>query len=94
MRIGILELHLDLPGLHSLKEKRGIIKTLLNRVRNDFQVAAAEVAHQDLWQSAGLGFAAIGNDAAALQSRLHKVVNAIEAGGYGVVVDFRIDVIA
>ena len=91
MHVVVLEVRLNLPGVRSLKEKRGIIKSLLERVRNRFQVAVAEVAHQDRWQMAGLGFAAIGNDVAVLQGRMQKVANFIEADGAGVVVDFRLE---
>ncbi|MBF0137109.1 MAG: DUF503 domain-containing protein [Magnetococcales bacterium] len=93
MRIGVLEVRLHLPGVHSLKEKRSIVKGLLARIRNQFEVAAAEVDHLDLWQSAGLGMAAVGNDTALLQSRLRKVVTFIEQSGQASVADFRVDVI-
>ncbi|MBF0153547.1 MAG: DUF503 domain-containing protein [Magnetococcales bacterium] len=93
MRIAVLEIRLHLPGVHSLKEKRSIIKGLLAKVQQRFAVAAAEVAHQDVWQTAGLGMAVVGNDAALLQSRLRKVVESIEQSGQVVVADFRVDVL-
>ncbi|MBF0623732.1 MAG: DUF503 domain-containing protein [Magnetococcales bacterium] len=94
MQIGVLEVRLDLPGVHSLKGKRGIIKGLLARIRQRFEVAAAEVAHQDRHQTAGLGMAVVGNDVALLQRRLQQVVTFIENSGQGVVVDYRVDVIS
>lgn len=94
MRVVVMELRLDMPGVRSLKEKRGIVKSVLERVRNRFQVAVAEVAHQGHWQTAGLGFAAIGNDATVLQSRIQKVVQFIESDAAGVVVDFRVEFLA
>ena len=94
MHVAVLEVHLDMPGVRSLKEKRGIVKSVLERVRNRFQVAVAEVAHQDQWQSAGLGFAAIGNDVAVLQSRLQKVVQFIENGPAGIIVDYQVEFLA
>ncbi|MBF0426017.1 MAG: DUF503 domain-containing protein [Magnetococcales bacterium] len=93
MRVGILEIELHLPGVRSLKEKRGIIKSLTARIRQRFQVAIAEVAHQDAWQSAGLGAAAVGNDAALLQERLRALVRAIEESGLVVLVDFHIEIL-
>ena len=93
MHVGIMELRLDLPGVHSLKEKRGIVKGLLERIRNRFQVAVAEVAHQDRWGTAGLGFASVGNEVAMLQSRLRKVAQFIETDGRGVMVDFRVEIL-
>ncbi len=93
MRIGIMELRLNLPGVHSLKQKRGIVKSLLAQSRNRFQVAAAEVAHQDHWRTAGLGFALVGNDASLLQSRLAKLLDFIENGGQGVVADYQVEIL-
>ena len=46
MHIYCLEIHLSLPS-HSLKEKRGIVKSILGRARNRFNVACAEVDRQD-----------------------------------------------
>ncbi|MBF0160923.1 MAG: DUF503 domain-containing protein [Magnetococcales bacterium] len=95
LHVAVLEVRLDLPGVRSLKEKRGIVKSLLERLRHRFQVAVAEVAHQDHWQTAGLGVAAIGNDVAVLQGWMQKVVQFIETDGSGVVVvDFRLEFLA
>ena len=52
---------LHLPAVHSLKEKRAVIRPILDGARHRFQVAAAEVDHQDQWQRAGLGMAAVGS---------------------------------
>jgi uncharacterized protein len=93
MQVGTLEIILDLGGLSSLKQKRGIIKGLLSRVRQKFEVAAAEVAEQDTIRSACLGFSTVGNDAAMLQSRLQKIVNFIELDGQTVIIDFRMDIL-
>ncbi|MBF0370799.1 MAG: DUF503 domain-containing protein [Magnetococcales bacterium] len=94
MQIGSLQIRLDFPGVHSLKEKRSIVKRLMHQVRNRFEVAAAEVAHQDVWQTAGLGFVSVGNDPAHLQSRMQKIVNFIENSGEGVLVDFHLEIIS
>lgn len=94
MHVVTMAVRLDLPGVHSLKEKRGIVKSLLERVRNRFHMAVAEVGHQDHWQTATLGFAAVGNEVGVLQSRMQKVVHFIEADAAGVVVDFRVEFLA
>jgi len=54
---------LRLPDAHSLKDKRSIVKTLLDGSRRRFQVAAAETDHQDEWQRSQLGFTAISSAA-------------------------------
>ena len=94
MHVAVMEVQLSLPGVRSLKEKRGIVKSLLARVQQRFHVAVAEVAHQDRWQMAGLGFSAIGNDVAVLQRRMHKVELFIESGTMGGIVDFRVEFLA
>ncbi|MBF0143877.1 MAG: DUF503 domain-containing protein [Magnetococcales bacterium] len=93
MRIGLLELTLHLPGVRSLKEKRGIVKGLLARVRQRFEVSAAEVAYQDQWQSVGLGVALVGNEVGPLQGRLRQVVRFCEMNGEVVVGDYHIEVL-
>ena len=71
-----LDLHLD--GCASLKEKRSLIKPLLARLHREFNVAAAEVARQDVWQSAEIAFVVVGNDAAHLRAELQNIVRWIE----------------
>ena len=63
MHVATLQVELHLPACHSLKEKRAVIKPILEGARRRYQVAAAEVAFQDKWQRAALGFAAVGGEA-------------------------------
>ena len=51
MKIAVLKIRLYAPWVHSLKEKRMIIKSLLAKIRNKFQVSAAEVEEQDVLQN-------------------------------------------
>jgi uncharacterized protein YlxP (DUF503 family) len=69
---------LQLDGVSSLKEKRSILKSVLKRLTNQFNVAAAEVDHQDVWQTAVIGLAAVGNDSAYLHGLMEKAVGWIE----------------
>ncbi|MGN7612019.1 DUF503 domain-containing protein [Magnetococcales bacterium HHB-1] len=93
MRVGVLQLYIDLPGVQSLKEKRGLVKRILHQTRKKFFSSAAEVDQHDYCQSAGLGFSLVGNSAPNLQSRLHKIVDFVDQTGLGVVVDFHIEVL-
>ncbi len=61
MVIGACEITLHLPETHSLKEKRQIIKSVIARVRNQFDVAIAEVEENDRWQIAKLGITCVSN---------------------------------
>lgn len=91
--VAILQLRLHLPGVGSLKEKRSIVKSLLERIRQRFPVSAAEVEELDRWQGAGLGFAVVGNDVPVLQRLLGQVVAFVEGDGRSIVADYRIEII-
>ena len=56
MPVGLLTLEIHLPYAHSLKEKRMVVQRLRDRLRRKFNVAVAELDHQDLWQRAVLGW--------------------------------------
>jgi uncharacterized protein len=72
----VVKLHLN--GVYSLKEKRRIVKSLCVRLPQKFNLAAAEVEHQDVWQTAVIGLATIGTDSGYLHGLLEKAVAWIE----------------
>ena len=72
MFIYCLEIHLSLQS-HSLKEKRGIVKSILGRVRNRFNVACAEVDRQDNAGVAVLGFVTVSPDKQLARQVLERV---------------------
>ncbi|MDX1412901.1 MAG: DUF503 domain-containing protein [Candidatus Promineifilaceae bacterium] len=78
MHIATCEIKLHLEGVYSLKEKRRILKFILKRLSNQFNVATAEIDHHDVWQSSVIGLVTIGNDAAYLHGLLEKAVAWIE----------------
>lgn len=73
MAIGLLTLHIHLPGCNSLKEKRSRIKPILSRLRKEFNVATAELDLQDVWQSAVIGCVTLSSDTAQNQRLLQQV---------------------
>lgn len=79
MFIHCLEIHLSLPS-HSLKEKRGIVKSVLGRARNRFNVACAEVDRQDNSGVAVLGFVTVSPDKNISRRTLEKVEEWIYEG--------------
>jgi uncharacterized protein YlxP (DUF503 family) len=74
MFIGSLTLDLFLPETHSLKAKRSVVKSVLQRLRNEFNVATAEVGEQDRWQIARLGVVCVSSDSGYAQAQLQAVV--------------------
>ena len=92
MAIGTLRLDLRLRGVHSLKEKRGVLAPLLAKIRNDLHCAAAEVDMADAWQGSVVEVACVNSDRVAAEATLRRVIYAVESGGEVEVVDHHIDV--
>jgi uncharacterized protein YlxP (DUF503 family) len=93
MVIGVCTIYLSIPGNHSLKGKRQVLKSVIARVHHDFNVSIAEVDRQDSWQVATLGVACVSTDSAYAHGLLTKVVQAISS--YRVdaeIADFRIEI--
>ena len=78
MHIGVCTLYLRLLESHSLKEKRRVIKSIKDRVRNKFNVSISEIDELDKWQWATLGVACISNDARFANSVLSKIVDFVD----------------
>ncbi|MEJ5225499.1 MAG: DUF503 domain-containing protein [Anaerolineales bacterium] len=76
--IATLTIHLHLPGCRSLKEKRGLLKPFISRLRREFNLSVAEMDAQDAWQQALIGCAMIGNDAAHLHSAMQAVARWVQ----------------
>lgn len=79
MRIGALTVTLYAPWVHSLKEKRMLVQSLLKKTRDRFNVSAAEVDAQDLHQTLVLGFVCAAGTTQLADSILDKVLGFIEA---------------
>ena len=77
MRIAVLTVTLRAPWVHSLKEKRMEVRSLLARARNQFNVSAAESGAQDLHQTIELSFAAIAGNSAQADSILGHLLDFI-----------------
>lgn len=71
--IGLLTIHLNLPGCKSLKEKRSQLKPLLACLHRKFNISVAEVGLQDKWSETIIACAMLGNDVAHLQRSLATV---------------------
>jgi uncharacterized protein YlxP (DUF503 family) len=73
MFVAALTVNLHLPAVHSLKEKRAVVRPIVEGARRRYSVAAAEVGDQDLWQRATLGFAAVSGSAGHAADTLDTV---------------------
>ncbi len=82
MHIGVLKIKLRLAENETLKGKRQVLKSVMARVRNTFNVCIAEVDDQDYWQLATLGVTCVSNDPQHANEVLSKVLNFIGSGRY------------
>jgi uncharacterized protein YlxP (DUF503 family) len=78
MVIGLLTLELLIAESQSLKDKRQVLKSLLETTRQRFNVSAAEVDHLDLWQRATIAVACVSKDQVFVDQVLNKVLRTIE----------------
>lgn len=94
MVIAVCRVVLHLPENQSLKSKRQVVKSILGRVRHRFEVSAAEIEDQDVWQVATLGFGCVGNDPRLMNEILSKVVDFIERDRPEVpLLDYQIEIL-
>jgi len=77
--IGVLTLVLRLENSHSLKDKRHVVKSLQDRLRNKFNVAVAEIDYQDLWQRAAVAVVTVSSD----HVHAEKVLRSVEGEAAG-----------
>lgn len=78
MILGSCRIVLYLPGVHSLKEKRSIVKSVLGRLRSRFNISAAEVDAQDIHQRAVIGVACVSSSFDYARGQLEAVVKWVE----------------
>jgi len=78
MVVGVCCLDIFLSEGSSLKRKRQVIRRLIARVREKFNVSISEVGGHDLWQRAQVGICLVGNDKKFINSSLDKVVDYVE----------------
>lgn len=93
MTVGILRITFLLHGNQSLKDKRRVVKSLVEKSRHRFNVSVAEVADQDAHQRATIGVAVIGNDGRVLNSLLDHIVEFMDSQGLAELMDHEIELI-
>lgn len=85
MVIAMAYLVVEIPGSHSLKEKRSIVRPVIKRVQSRFNVSVAEIDNLDSWQVAGIGLVCVSNSGGHADEMLQNVIGFIEdnlADGY------------
>jgi uncharacterized protein len=79
MAVGILTLNIELPGCHSLKDKRSRILPIIHRLHEQFNISVSETAYQDAWQLTEISCALVANDRIFIEKSLHEVIRYLES---------------
>ncbi len=93
MVIGTGTITFNTNHCHSLKEKRKIVKSILARVRNTYNVSIAEVDLNDVHKRAEIGFAFVGNDRRRINSNIDKMFEFIDNLSLAEIVDTQVEII-
>jgi uncharacterized protein len=79
MVVGTLKIEFRIQDNHSLKDKRKILRSMVDRVKNKFNASVAEVGSNDNWQKIELGVTTVGNDRRHIDSSLSNILEFIES---------------
>ena len=77
MVVGVGKLVFRLHECRSLKAKRKVIKAIVRRIDNHFNVSVAEVGDNDVYQRAQVGFAVVGNSGSLVNAKMDKIINMV-----------------
>ena len=94
MHVGACQIRCRLPENHSLKGKRQVIKSIIDRVKHRYNVSIAEVDNLELWQLMTIGITCVSNDAQHVNETLSKVVAFIENSHFDIeMLDYEIEIL-
>ena len=82
-----------LHDCRSLKGKRKVVKSIISRLRNNFNASVAEIGSNDVHQRADIGFSLIGNDQSIINSKIDKMINLAEDLGLAEIIDTEMEII-
>ncbi len=91
MVVAVARITLMIPDNHSLKGKRKVVRSLVEKVRHRFDASIAEVEDHDLWQKAKIGVALVGNDSQLLQTRLSQIMQYMESQHLAEIIDSQVE---
>jgi len=81
MIVGVMTVQLHMQGVASLKEKRGIVKSVIGRLKSRFNVSVSEVDHQDEKRSAVIGIALVSNETRFIDQQFDAIINFMQRDG-------------
>ncbi|MDN7241240.1 DUF503 domain-containing protein [Planococcus sp. N028] len=74
-----MECEFFIPTAHSLKEKRAVLKSMLTRSKQKFNVSAAEVDHQNVWQRTRIAFVTVSSSKELADKEMEQVLQYLES---------------
>ncbi len=93
MVIGTCRVELMIPGSNSLKDRRQAIKSLVEHLRNKFNISVAEVDDPQVWRRAIIGIAVVSGETTFANQVLNKVVDTIEADPRVSIIDYEMEML-
>ncbi|MDZ4733406.1 MAG: DUF503 domain-containing protein [Nitrospirota bacterium] len=91
--VGLCTVELFIPESQSLKDKRKVLLSLKDRLREKFNLSVAEVDGQDLWQKAVVGFACVANEGRYVNQVLDQALNMVRSVPAVEIVQFRVELL-
>lgn len=91
--VGLCTIELFIPESQSLKDKRQVLLSVKDRLRQKFNLSVAEVDGQDLWQKAVLGLACVANDGRRVNQVLDQALNMIRSNPAVEIVQSRVELL-
>ncbi|MFZ7126099.1 MAG: DUF503 domain-containing protein [Desulfobacterales bacterium] len=93
MVIGIGRMVFRIHDCHSLKGKRKVVKSMIARLRNQFNASIAEVGANDVYQRAEIGFSVVGNSQQVINAKMDKLIDMAEDLGLAELLDAEMEII-
>ena len=91
MVVGTLVVRLVIPGAQSLKDRRRVLKSVKDRIRNGFNVSVSEIDASEFWQRATLGIAMAGDDRRYINGALSELINFLRVQPGSQLVDYELE---
>ena len=92
MVVGTLKIILHLHDNRSLKGKRKVVRSMVDKVKHKFNVSIAEVGSNDKWQRIELGVSAVGNDRRHIDSSLNNILDYMDTLYLAEIVDSSVEI--
>jgi hypothetical protein len=93
MVVGTGRMTFRLHDCRSLKAKRSIVKSMIHKIRNNFNASVAEVGANDSYYRAQIGFALAGSDHQVINAKIDKMLNMVDDMGLAEMIDTDIEII-